>query len=71
MDPPEFLDAHDDSVLSDHPALLSRTDSLAAKRTFLCWPKRTLSFWDYSSLSRPREEVEEEIMQNWESEGKE
>src|SRR5712692_10568076 len=51
MHPPEFLDAHHDPVLSDHPALLMRAGGLSAKRTFLLQPKRTLSFWDYSRNS--------------------
>jgi len=45
--PPEFLHTHDDSVRSDHRTLLVRAHSLATKRTFLDWPKRTLSLWDY------------------------
>ena len=44
----QFLHAHHNAVLSDHPALLVKAGSLSTKRTFLRWPKRTFSCWDYS-----------------------
>ena len=37
MHPTQFLSTHHDPVLSDHPALLLKADSLALKRTFLSW----------------------------------
>ena len=48
---PEFLHAHDDPVLSDHPALRLKASSLATKRTCLRGPKRTLSLWDYMHVA--------------------